>query len=127
MTTNFITPPDFVEDKNHTILLIDVDPVDVETLAYLCAGHDESFNVYLYKQDLNNLEWLSDAAHIADTILINTEANSLSTIKDGYVDLLKSYHYGSKHFLNNPRHISGILEYFVNRSNDRKQHSTHPL
>jgi hypothetical protein len=33
MISNFITPPDFVDDDQHTITIIDADPVDVETLA----------------------------------------------------------------------------------------------
>lgn len=127
MTTNIITPPDFVKDPNHTILLIDVDPVEVETLAHLCATHDEAFNIYLYKADMNDTPWLSDVAHIADVIIVNTESNDLSALKDGYVDLLKTYHFGEKNFLGNPRRIANILEYFVNRANDRKQHATDSL
>ena len=127
MTTNFITPPDFVEDKQHTILLIDVDVVDVETLAHLCATHDESFNIYLYKEDMNDLKWLSDAAYKADVLIINTEDNSLSSIKDGYVDLVKSYHYGPKNFLANERKLPNIYEYFVNRANERKSNPTDTL
>lgn len=127
MTTNFITPPDFVEDSQHTILLIDVDPVDVETLAHLCASHDEPFNVYLYKEDLNDKKWMSDAAYRADIIIINTIENGLSPEKDAFVDLLKTYHYGPKNFLKNNRKLQNVYEYFVNRANDRKQHSTDSL
>lgn len=127
MTTNFITPPDFVEDKQHTILLIDVDVVDVETLAHLCATHDESFNVYLYKEDMNNVQWLRDVAYKSDVIIINTEENSLTPIKDEYVDLMKSYHYGPKNFLANDRKLPSIYEYFVNRANERKSNPTDTL
>lgn len=127
MTTNFITPPDFVEDQQHTILLIDADPVDVETLAHLCATHDESFNVYLYKEDMNDTKWMSDVAYRADIIIINTIENGLSSEKDALVDLMKTYNYGPKNFLNNSRKLNNIYEYFVNRANDRQQHSTNPL
>ena len=127
MTTNFITPPDFVEDSQHTILLIDVDPVDVETLAHLCANHDEPFNVYLYKADMNNLKWMGDAAYRSDIIIINTIENELSPEKDPLVDLLKTHHYGQKNFLNNSRKLHNIYEYFVNRANERKSDTTNPL
>lgn len=123
MTTNFITPPDFVEDPNHNILLVDVDPVDVETLAFLCANHDESFNVYLYKEDTNNVEWLNQAALLADAIIVNTIETGLSSIKDRFVDAPKTYHYGPKNFLNNSRRHNSVLDYFIQRANERKQSS----
>ena len=127
MTTNFITPPDYVEDNQHTVLLIDADVADVETLAHLCAGHDESFNVYLYKEDMNNVEWMQDVAYRADTIIINTEENALTPLKDGLVDQLKSHHYGPKNFLGNDRKLINIYEYFVNRANERKSNPTDTL
>lgn len=117
-TTNFITPPDFVTEINHTILLIDVDPVDVETLAFLCGSHNESFNVYLYKEDLANLTWLDDAAAKADVIIINTVPNELSGVKDAYATHENAYHYGPKNFLNNTRKYDTVLDYFVNRAQE---------
>lgn len=126
MTTNFITPPDFVEDANHSILLIDVDPVDVETLAFLCAGHDEAFNVYLYSVELDDVNWLTKAAGQVDAIVVNTANTDLSPIKDLFVGSEKTYHYGPKNFLNNDRKYTNVLEYFINRAHERK-HSTDPL
>lgn len=126
MTTNFITPPDFVDDPNHSILLIDVDPVDVETLAFLCAGHDEAFNVYLYNEDLDDINWLTRAAGQVDAIVVNTTNNSLSPIKDLFVGSPKSYHYGQKNFLNNDRKYNNVLEYFIKRAHERNN-STNPL
>ena len=119
-TTNFITPPDFVDEKNHTILLIDVDPVDVETLAFLCGSHNESFNVYLYKEDLNNLPWLAEAVTKADAIIVNTIPNHLSSIKDAYATYENAWHYGPKQFLKNTRKLNAAIEYFVNRANEQK-------
>ena len=126
MTTNFITPPDFVDDPNHNILLVDTDPVDVETLAFLCAGHDESFNVYLYKADMEQVDWLNAAVERADAVIVNTDINDFSPIKDKLVDLTKTYYYGPKNFLNSTRKHATVLEYFINRANDRK-HSTDSL
>lgn len=127
MTTNFITPPDFVEDSQHTVLLIDVDPVDVETLAHLCATHDESFNVYLYKEEFEDKQWMGNAAYRADVIIINTIENGLSPEKDAFVNLIKTYHYGPKNFLNNNRKLQNIYDYFVNRANERKPDTTDTL
>jgi hypothetical protein len=116
-TTNFITPPDFVDEPKHTILLIDADPVDVETLAFLCGSHNESFNVYLYKEDLNNLEWLSRAAYIADTIIVNTITNGLTSTKESFGALEKTYHYGPVTY-NEQRKHQTVLDYFVNRAHE---------
>jgi hypothetical protein len=118
-TTNFITPPDFVDEPNHTILLIDVDPVDVETLAFLCGSHNESFNVYLYKEDLNNLPWLEEAVDKADAIIINTVTNGISGIKEFYATSKIAYHYGPRDLGNERKHQT-VLDYFVNRANELK-------
>lgn len=126
MTTNFITPPDFVNDPNHSILLIDASPVDVETLAFLCAGHNESFNVYLYQAEMQDVEWLNTAASKSDAIIINTEETSISATKDMLCGLPTAYHYGPKNFLNTDRTHSSVLDYFITRANDRK-HSIDPL
>lgn len=127
MTTNFITPPDFVEEPNHSILLVDVDPVDVETLAHLCAGHDESFNIYLYKADMEETAWLDKCISRVDAIIVNTVENEFSPIKDKMVDLTKTYHYGPKNFLSNNRQYVNFLEYFINRSNVRTNQITSSL
>jgi hypothetical protein len=121
-TTNFITPPDFVDEPNHTILLIDVDPVDVETLAFLCGSHNESFNVYLYKEDLNNISWLEEAAAKAETIIINSIENGLSELKEIYAARISSYHYGPVQY-NTQRNHRTVLDFFVNRANDIKSNS----
>lgn len=118
-TTNFITPPDFVDEPNHTILLIDVDPVDVETLAFLCGSHNESFNVYLYKEDLNNISWLEQAADKADAIIVNTIENGLSELKEAYAMYEHGYHYGPVTY-NDKRKHQTVLDYFVNRAHELK-------
>lgn len=114
-------------DNQHTILLIDVDPVDVETLAHLCANHDEPFNVYLFKEGFEDTKWVGEVAYKADTIIVNTIENSITPIKDQYIGLQKTYYYGPKNFLNNERKLSNVYEYFVNRAHDRKSEPTNPL
>lgn len=126
MTTNFITPPDFVTDPNHTVLLVDVDPADVETLAFLCANHEEAFNVYLYKEDMDDTLYLNRCAERADAVIINTVDNSISHLKEHLALQGNSYYYGPKTFIQNPRKCQTVLDYFINRANERKQ-STNPL
>lgn len=111
-TTNFITPPDFVDDKQLTVLLIDVEPVDVETLAFLCSSHTESFNVYLYREELNNEEWLAQAKERADVIIINTTENKLSATKEEYASDPRAYCYGPKKLSKANRELRTVFDYF---------------
>lgn len=127
MTTNFITPPDIVDDPNHNILLIDVSPDDVETLAFLCAGHNEAFNVYLFNFEMPDQSWLTKVAEFADAIVVNTNETALSPLKDVLAMLPKSYYYGPKNFANNDQKHSTVLEYFINRANERKSQTSSTL
>lgn len=120
MTTNIISPPDYVDEPNHTVLLVDTSYEDLELLAHLCSVHDENFNIYWYPAGANNLDWMNDVAHRADTILVNTEPNEFSFIKDRLAVLPKAYHYGPKNFLNNNHKHESVLDYFIRRANERK-------
>ena len=126
MTTNIITEPDYVDDQNHTVLLVDIATNDIETLAFLCSNHDEEFNLYCYQEPMNNVEWLKSVALRADAIIVNTEINALSPLKDRLVDSPKAYYYGPKNFFNNNRKYNNVLDYFIQRANERK-HSNHSL
>ena len=127
MTTNFVTPPDFINDPNYSILLIDVDTVDIETLAIVCSNYQEEFNIYVYNDTMNDLAWLTKAVAVADSIIINTIENPLSYIKDPLTDLAKSYYYGPKNFLNNNRNYKSVFDFFVNRLHERNNQSTNSL
>ena len=120
--TNFITIPDFVATQQHTILLVDVDPDDIETLAHMCSNYAESFNVYLYYASNNDTQWLERAAALADTIIVNTVQNELSNIKDTYIVQGRTMYYGPKTFQYGNQ-CRTVLDYFANRENERK--STH--
>ena len=126
MTTNIISPPDFVDDPNHSVLLVDVSYDDLATLAHLCSVHDESFNIYWYPSFANNIDWMNSVALRADAIIVNTEINEFSPIKDRLVDAPKTWHYGPKNFLNNSRKYHNVLDYFIQRANERK-HSNDTL
>jgi len=45
--SNFITPPDFVEDDFHTVTVVDASPKDVELLGQIAKGTNNAYNVYL--------------------------------------------------------------------------------
>lgn len=121
MTTNIISPPDFVDYPNHTVLLVDTSYEDLELLAHLCSVHEENFNIYWYPAGANNLDWMNAVAYRADVILVSTEPNEFSFIKDRMAVLDKAYHYGPKNFLNNNRKLDSLLNYFIQRANERKE------
>ena len=110
--TNFITPPDFVTNGNHTVVLIDATEQQIDQLAEFCRTAINSYNVYIYRNGMNDIDWLKSAMSQADTFIVNTESNELSPVKDRVVDSLKSWHYGPKNFLGNNRRIASLENYF---------------
>lgn len=70
--SRFITYPSKVEkEDNHTVILIGASMEDVEGLGLFCKFSKKNYDVYLYKDESNNLEYLSDISDSADQILIN--------------------------------------------------------
>lgn len=121
--TNFITAPDFINENEHTILIVDAAPIDIETLAFLCASHSESFDIYLYKESMEDLGWLIQAAGKANTILLNTVKNSISAVKETYAAKENVYHYGDITYPND-RRIESVLSYFATNIDASAGYST---
>jgi hypothetical protein len=70
MTSRFITYPDIVDStENHPVLLVDANQYNIEDIALFCKVSDKDFDIYLYKNDLNDLEWLSAVADRVEQIL----------------------------------------------------------
>lgn len=120
--TNFITVPDFVDTPQHTLLLIDVEPDDVETLAYMCSNYSESFNVYLYYASNNDIDWLTKALALADTVIVNSVQNELSNIKEAYITKDRTLYYGPKSFKYGNK-CRTVLDYFATREHERKSNT----
>ena len=123
MNTNFITPPDVVDDERHSVLIVDADPTDIESLALVCANHNHAFNVYLYNHGMQDLEWLVSIASKVDTVIINNAGNGLSAIKQTLIALPNARHYGNEDLTEFDSKYCGVLEYFINYS-DNNQHTT---
>lgn len=112
MHSNFVTPPDFVNEPLHTILLVDASWEDLERVAMLCKSVGTDFNVYAYHSGMGNTEWMLEAALKSDAIIVNTEPTESSAVKDRLVDRPNAYHYGPKNFLNN-RRVGNPQEYII--------------
>jgi hypothetical protein len=108
-----ITPPDFVNDAKHTVMIVDADANHVQSIGAFLKNCDCYFNIYLYHSDMEDQAWFSQAKDRADVFIINTEKNKFSTIKDILAELPNSYYYGPKKFLKNHNQLLTPLDYFT--------------
>jgi len=118
MYSNFITPPDFVADELPTVLIVDADWNDVETIAMFCKATPHQFNVYLYTDIMLDEEWLNKAISLAHAIIINTQESACTKIKNQLLKDPRTWYYGPQKFLANSNKISSPLEFF-SKYNDR--------
>lgn len=110
--TNFITPPDSIDDKLHTVLLIDVSETDVQKLALWCKSAQQSYNVYLYNSEMSDVDWLFKFTGQADAMIINTAPTGLDSLKENLLSSHKCFYYGPTKLDRNPRAINNPIEYF---------------
>lgn len=94
MTTQnsrLITHPDTVyPDGNHAVVLIDIDGTDIENVSLFCMGSIKNYDLYLYRSDLNDTDWLSSITNLSDVVLINETSNTIveNAIKIGATQTL---------------------------------------
>jgi len=70
--SKFITYPSIVEDGlNHKIVVIDATEQELGQLERFLQTSRKNFDVYLYKGESYDLEWLNYACTDAELILIN--------------------------------------------------------
>ena len=116
--SNIVTPPDFVDEKKHTVLMIDIDAAHIQSLGAYLKNCDNYFNIYLYHSQMGNTDWFTEARNRADSIVVNTESNSFSTIKDLLAELPHSWYYGPKTFVKNSKRLQSPIDYFTNYTKD---------
>lgn len=114
--SNIITPPDFINDnKVETIVIIDPEMSEIEDVAYFLKTAAKSFNVYVYRSDMDDQRWLAGAVTKASAVVINTAVSDISHIKDKLVatNAHNHYYYGPKNFLTNHNRIEKPVDFFV--------------
>ena len=87
--SRFITYPDILDkQQNDVILLVDSDIVDIENAGLFCKTSIGDYDIYLYRHDMNESEWLTSIANLADIVLINqiSEINLSGTNVKRYGD-----------------------------------------
>lgn len=68
--SRFITNPDVVgKNGNHIVVLIDPTLADIENIGLFCKVSEKDYDVYLYNEAMDDLEWLAYVASKADAIL----------------------------------------------------------
>jgi hypothetical protein len=82
-----VTPPDFFENEDYSILLIDINDQDQETISQWLANSqiDQHINIYFYMGE-TNVDWLLYALSRADATFIDIDNLHPITAKlSGYI------------------------------------------
>lgn len=110
---NFVTPPDFVEDQFPSVLIIDADWNDIDSIALWCKTAPVNLNVYIYSDIMLSEVWLAQAINNSDTIIMNTASSAVDHIKKELLKAQNVWYYGDKNFLANKQKLETPLDYFV--------------
>lgn len=114
MHSNFITPPDFVNDDNYSVLVIDATWDEVETIALWCqSASNQCYNVYLYNDLMDDREWLSQAISCSNAIVMNTVESNCQEVKNTLVKDSRMWYYGPSRYLANTNRLEKPLDFFV--------------
>lgn len=120
----FITPPDFVDNCNKNILLIDVADIYVQSIMQLCQTTLDSLNVYLYHCDMESNEsykaWINKAVELSDAIILDPTESDLSPLKNSLRKLNKTYVYGANVDCDDVNVLTLPTQYFTEELNVRK-------
>jgi hypothetical protein len=111
--SNFITPPDFVQDQFHTVTVVNATLEEVELLGRMCKGSDDQFNIYLYRSEMNDTEWLDRAVELSDAVIVNTSTRD--PVADQLCTLDKTYYYGPHTFMTESIKVDTVFQYFAVR------------
>ncbi len=112
--STIVTPPDFVETSAHTVTLIDPEWTEVEDIAFFLKTAKKPYNVYVYRSDMEDTNWLDTAIAKSGHIIVNTINTDSSSMKDKLAVKSNSYYYGPKNFLMNKNRLDQPIEYFIN-------------
>lgn len=117
----FITPPDFVDNGNKNIVLIDVADTYVQVIMQLCQTTLDSLNVYLYNCDMESSnDWINKAVELSDVIILDPTESNLSPLKNNLRKLNKTYVYGVNVASDDVNVLISPTHYFTEEFNVRK-------
>jgi hypothetical protein len=116
MHSNFITPPDFVDEQLPNITVVNATPSQVEMLARMCSENDEQYNIYLYHSEMNDMDWLNSAIERSEAVVTHTIDPNLDSI----CLINKTYYYGDRIIITDATEVHNLLHYFEMRKNQTK-------
>jgi hypothetical protein len=119
MHSNFITPPDFVDNNLPTVLVIDALWDDVETLAMYCQTSKYIYNVYIYQDIMFDTAWLHEAAEKAHAIVLNSEASACTQEKNQFLKDSRTWYYGPNKYLGNNNQLQTLIDFFIKHNEQR--------
>lgn len=68
-----ITYPSTVDkSNNHTVLLIDANEGEIENIVLFCKVSNQNYDIYLYRNEIDDLHWLSHISQNIDHTLISS-------------------------------------------------------
>ena len=116
--SNIVTPPDLLDSPlEDTIVLVDPDYREIEDLALYLKISKNAYTVYIYREEMKDIDWLTKTVKRSNACIINSVENELSPIKDKLALDKNSWHYGQKRFLlSMDRYIQKPIDYFVHHS-----------
>lgn len=109
MDSNLITPPDIVNNGLHSVTLIDPDQLEVDAIIRFCQHSDQAYNIYVYTPNMSNLDWLQKAVDASNVLIINARSDDYRN----FWMLDKTYYYGSRVIMENPRKLLDPIHYFA--------------
>lgn len=111
--SKLVTPPDVVKGRAYSVVVVDPTLEEVDDLALFLQYSDRQFNVYLYRAEMNDEEWLNKVVEKSNTVIVNTVNTVCSEIKDRLVVNPKNFYYGQKKFMMNTNKIEKPIDFFV--------------
>lgn len=109
MDSNLITPPDIVNNGLYSVTLVDPEQAEVDAIIRFCQHSDRAYNIYVYTPNMANIDWLTEAVNVSDVIIVNTRS-------DDYINMWlldKTYYYGPRILVENPRKLADPMHYFA--------------
>jgi hypothetical protein len=108
MYSNFITPPDFVDEQKHSITIVEATEKEIELLYNIARSGTEDYNIYLYRLKMDDSAWLTSAIDRSNSVIVN-----LDRWKD--LEIFKSknvFYYGQGLVVSPAQKINSLLDYF---------------
>lgn len=109
MYSNFITPPDFVTDDFHTLTVINASEADILLLTQFCQYSDVPYNIYMYRDEMNNNSWLTQAIEKSSATIIH----DINTNWHKFFSSNSVYYYGTNQYACPAVKVNNILDYFA--------------